>query len=156
MKLKSLLKALLVACLCFSFISCQTITIRPDGKAGKLTSPPDYQETRHFFFGGVWGEAVIPAGKICMGKKVRQLQSQTTFWNGLIPGLIRSGGAFWATYFGIKAIIEDSPASFVGALLTGSFVILASLIYVPKTAKVWCEKHKTAQEDGGGRLLEAI
>ena len=149
---------MVTAVLTFSLISCQTITIRPDGAPGKLSSPPDYQKTRHFFLGGLIGEAVVPVGKICAGKKAVQLQSQTTFIDGLVPTLISvTGGGFVA--FALFEDVFSGTANLTSLAVTTALmalaVSLAATIYTPKTAKVWCGEEKTAQS-GGVRLLEAI
>ena len=149
--------------LTFSLISCQTVTIRPDGAPGKLTSPPDYQKTRHFFLGGLIGEAVVPTGKICAGKKAVQLQSQTTFIDGLVPVLISVAGTSLVIFSAFSSLFDDMSSGTAAptrlattTALMALAVSLAATIYTPKTAKVWCGEEKTAQSGGGVRLLEAI
>ena len=138
---------------------------------GKLASPPDYQETQHFFLGGLIGESVIPVGQICAGKGgARQLQSQTTFLNSLIPASIAALGAMIAlggelsfyraesdsgenlALSGDIALPIRSPLILTGAAL----MILAPLIYTPKTAKVWCggKGEDMAGQDSSEKFLE--
>lgn len=146
--IKTAYKAILSFLLAISLISCQTVTISPEGKP-KLFSPPDYQQTQHFFLGGLIGEAVVPAGEICKGSPVAQLQSQTTFINGLWPSLVVITGMVvaYVVLFGsvaemMKADSTPSGEDLGTLVLTGVLVsfgsVLASTIYTPKTAKVWC------------------
>ena len=158
------LKIAFTAFLSLSLIACQTITVRPDGGAGKLSTPPDYQASHHFFLGGLIGEAVIPVGKICPGKKAVQLQSQTTFLNGIVPFLISL--AAFAVAINVAAELfakakakgtasEDISDVFLAAGLI-ALPALLSTAYTPKTAKVWCGEEKTAKSAVGAGLLEAI
>ena len=148
LKIKSSLKALLSLCLAASLISCQTITISPEGKH-KLSSPPDYQQTQHFFLGGLIGEAVVPAGEICKDRSVAQLQSQTTFinsiwpWLGTITGMVVGGVLVSGSVVGMMEA-SSTPSGADTAALAGMGMLvllgtlLAATIYTPKTAKVWC------------------
>ena len=154
------LKIAFTALLSLSLIACQTITVRPDGAAGKLSTPPDYQASHHFFLGGLIGEAVIPVGKICPGKKAVQLQSQTTFLNGIVPFLISLVGfavaiTVAAELFAKATANEDISDAFLAAGLI-ALPVLLSTAYTPKTAKVWCGEEKTAKSAVGAGLLEAI
>ena len=145
--IKNSLKSLLSLCLAASLISCQTITISPEGKP-KLSSPPDYQQTQHFFLGGLIGEAVVPAGEICKDRSVAQLQSQTTFVNGIWPWLGTITGMVVGVFLvggSVAGMMDGStPSGADAAALVGTGVLvlfgtmLAATIYTPKTAKVWC------------------
>ena len=159
------LKTFLSLCLTCSLISCQTITVSPEGRTIRLAAPPDYQKTQHFFLGGLIGEAVVPAGEICGDRSVVQMQSQTTFLDGLWPVLAGSVvlvlGVFGALGF-IQAAAEGDlseedalAGSLVGTALIGLGYGLASLIYTPKTAKVWCGK-KVNMPVSGNQSEEAI
>ena len=147
-EIKSGLKALLNLCLMASLISCQTITVSPEGKP-KLSSPPDYQQTQHFFLGGLIGEAVVPAGEICKERSVAQLQSQTTFLNGLWPwlgsltGMVVGSVVFLGSVTGMMEVGSAPSGAEAAELLGAGFLVLvgtmlAAVIYTPKTAKVWC------------------
>lgn len=83
-----------------SFVSCSTVTIRPQGTA-KLTSDPTWESSKAFFLWGLIGQANVNVDQICHGRGVKQMQAQDTFVDGLL-GTITFG------------------------------------IYMPRTAKVWC------------------
>ena len=108
----------------------------------------------------------MPAGKICGEKPVVQMQSQTTFLDGLWPVLtglaVATVGVFglfslaemWES--GDPKISDDEVAAFTGTgLLVALGATLASLIYTPKTAKVWCGT-KTNLSVSGNKSKEVI
>lgn len=162
---KNNLKVLFSLLLSLSLVSCQTITISPEGKP-KLASNPDYEKTQHFFLGGLIGESVVPAGEICGEKSVAQLQSQTTFWNGFWPYLSAVAATVVGTvgFLGLSSgIMEagsppsggDTVAMIGGGLLITLGIILASTIYTPKTAKVWCGKKAVLPAESSNEAQEA-
>lgn len=62
---------------------CATVTATPDGQP-KLSSTPNYEQTQDFFIGGLVPEKqVVNTQEVCPNG-VRQLQTQTTFVNGLL------------------------------------------------------------------------
>ena len=125
-----------------SLISCETLTVRPDGGTEKLSRPPDYQKSYPFFWGGLAGEAAVPVGKICQGRKALQLQSQITLKDAFFPALIGLSGPAAAVLF--------SKSLWIVAAVSP----LAAMIYSPKTVKVWCERENPA-ETGGRQSAEA-
>ena len=160
--IKNNLKGFLSFCLSLSLISCQTITVSPEGKP-KLASNPDYEKTQHFFLGGLIGESVVPAGEICGEKEVVQLQSQTTFWDGLWPFLV-AATASAIGLFGLASEImelgsppsdEDIAAMVGGGMLIVLGSILVSAIYTPKTAKVWCGEKAVVPAENNNEAQEA-
>lgn len=170
-------KLLWVLILFSSLISCNTITIQPEKlgasfSSAPLSNTPDYEKSHHFFLGGLVGEAQVPVDKICKDKEVWQMQSQTTFLDGLWPSLIGIGagvlGGFFIGALGADAVLSDDPTVFaaddpimddptVFAAAIASTVLIssfASLIYAPKTAKVWCGE---SVDDGvDGAIKEGI
>lgn len=68
-------------------IGCANVTITPNGGA-KITSEPSYSETQHFY---VWGLApesrTVDASAACNGGQIKQMQTQHTFFNGLLGAL---------------------------------------------------------------------
>ena len=83
----------------------------------------------------------MPAGEICGDRSVAQLQSQTTFFNGLWPVLIGLTVIFaigWG--FGLYEDIVKGTSE-EAEMATALLVALsagAAVAYFPKTAKVWC------------------
>ena len=162
---RNLKAAGLLVCLS-SLISCQTLTVYPEGRAAAKTArlKPDYQKSEPFFLWGLVGDSVVPAGEICKnGEKPVKLQSQTTFADALIPavlGLAIGAAAFysyalfsddWDLFDGgeddnLAAIVAEAGAE---GVISGGLIAVAlglfgykvgSGIYAPKTAKVWCGK----------------
>ena len=88
-----------------SLLSCQTVTIKPEGGLSRLAKTPDYSEWQSFFFWGLVSENHIDTSSICGEAPIRQIQSQFSFLNGLVS-------------------------------------VLTLGIYNPRTAKVWCGRHK--------------
>jgi len=146
------LKILWVLVLSSSLISCHTITIQPEKLSSSLIKTPDYEKSHPFFLGGLIGEAQVPVDEICKGKEVSQMQSQTTFLDGLWPFLISMGVATlgglvlgYSLNENYKTLkdenwedelnLDETLAGLTGFILASS---LAGLIYTPKTAKVWC------------------
>ena len=68
-------------------VNCQNVIISKNHKY-KITRHPDYEDTKWFFlFGGVLPiTKEINLEKICLNKKVAQIQSVITFWDSLIIG----------------------------------------------------------------------
>jgi len=65
-------------------LSCQTVTISPEGKKHKISSHPSYERTQNFFLWGLSGENTINVEDICREKPIKQMQTQMTFVNGLL------------------------------------------------------------------------
>lgn len=63
--------------------ACSTITIQPK-KIPKLSTAPTYEERKNFYMWGLVGEERVDVTKICNGSKVKQMQSQATFVDGLL------------------------------------------------------------------------
>ena len=154
-KTKAALKTAFTLVVLSSLISCQTVTVYPEGREGvkKASVEPDYHKSEPFFFWGLIGESVVPAGKICKGGKPVQLQSQTTFMDGLIPWAVAvTTGALLAAAF-----FSDEPTlASIGFPILGGMAALG--IYTPKTAKVWCgkEEEKKEKTNSADKPLEAI
>ena len=154
---KNNLKVLFSLCLSLSLISCQTITISPEGKP-KLASNPDYEKTQHFFLGGLIGESVVPAGEICGERSVAQLQSQTTFLDGFWPVLVGlTVGVALGVFLGwFETIANGSPKEIAEtSSLLGFSAAMASVIYTPKTAKVWCGEKVVVPAENNSEEQEA-
>jgi len=60
---------------------CATVTATPDGQP-KLATTPNYEQTQHFFIGGLLPQKNIVDTQVVCPSGVRQLQAQTTFANG--------------------------------------------------------------------------
>ena len=128
------MKTLGILILASSLIACYTITIQPERAGAPLSNKPDYEKSHHFFLAGLIGEAEVPVDKICKGRKVLQMQSQTTFLDGLWPFLITMGSVAAAITAGYTLL-----PSIAGVDLVEPFLfVIGSVIYTPKTAKVWC------------------
>ncbi len=134
-----------------SLISCQTITVKPKGGDSQRADSPDYEKSQDFFLFGLIGEATVPAGEICGDKGVAQLQSQTTFLDGLWPVLIAGGAVVAVGIVGLGLFAnllseeeEPDPGTLIPALggmaIASILAALAGGIWTPKTAKVWCAK----------------
>ena len=85
--MKNKIQRFSVCLVAFFLISCQTVTISPEGQSFKYSIPPDYEQTQNFFFWGLVGESQIPVRSICKDKPVKQMQTQDTFINRLLLGL---------------------------------------------------------------------
>lgn len=68
----------------FAVISCQTVTIRPDGGGNRYSGFQSYEASQNFFFWGLVGEAHINVASICGEREVKQMQTQATFVNKLL------------------------------------------------------------------------
>ena len=68
----------------FVVISCQTVTIRPDGGKTRYSGFQSYDASQNFFFWGLVGEAHINVASICGEREVKQMQTQATFINQLL------------------------------------------------------------------------
>ncbi len=84
------LRAITFVVLSFIFVGCQSVTISPDGRSSKVTTPPTYSKSEHFFLVGLIGKSNIDVNQVCGGRKVVQMQSQQTFVDGLL-GIITLG-----------------------------------------------------------------
>ena len=82
----SMLRSFVLFSLLF-VVSCQTVTINPQGGTVKYSSLPDYKKSHHFFLFGLIGERNVNTAQICKGRRVKQMQTQQTFLNGLLSGL---------------------------------------------------------------------
>lgn len=81
--MKKLVKALSITTLAVILTACSATTIRTDS-AKRVDTTPTYQETQKYYLFGLIGENHINTTEICQGKSVKQMQSQTTFMNGLV------------------------------------------------------------------------
>ena len=70
----------------FVVSGCATITMTKQGTA-TISSDPTFEESQTYFLGGLVGENEIDVKKVCNGGEATQMQSQTTFVNGLLGGL---------------------------------------------------------------------
>ena len=68
----------LVIILSIFFQSCATVTIHPE-QSGKLSTEPNFEESKNYYFWGLVGEHRFNVKGICGDKKVVQIQSQQTF-----------------------------------------------------------------------------
>jgi hypothetical protein len=84
--LKTWSAALIAAILLFG---CAKVTIRPEG-GDKVSTTPDYQKSKPYFFWGLVKEYTIDVQEVCENKGVEQIQSQLTFLDGFL-GLITLG-----------------------------------------------------------------
>ena len=162
--LPAALKTVLALICLSSLISCQTVTVWPEGRAGAAQArlKPDYQKSERFFLWGLVGESVVPAGEVCKSKGgvPVQLQSQTTVLDSLIPwasglaGGILAGGAS----FSLMDDSSDTAALLVSIGVGALGFMVAQGIYTPKTAKVWCGKgeEKAVPAAGDKKPSEAI
>lgn len=64
-------------------LGCATVTIRNQGER-KISSPPTYKKTQHFFLWGLVGERSIDVSEVCGDQGTEQMQTQMTFVNGLL------------------------------------------------------------------------
>ena len=131
-----------------SLISCQTVTVWPEGVQGLrvASAEPDYQRSEPFFFWGLVGESVVPAGEICKGGKPAKLQSQTSFLDRLIPFILSSAGAALGLALAGGGFSDSASDFFMqdGQVIAAGFLgaLLGAGIYTPKTAKVWCGREE--------------
>ena len=65
-------------------VSCQTVTIKPDGGERRYSTIPTYEKSQSFFLGGLIGEGTVNVSNVCRGLKVMQMQTQATFLNQLV------------------------------------------------------------------------
>lgn len=56
---------------------CSTVTISAD-KDVKLSTEPDYNKRKNFFFWGLMNEHSVDVNAVCEGAAPRQMQSQQT------------------------------------------------------------------------------
>ena len=75
----------LVACTAL-LAACNTVTIRPGGGTA-LTSAPTHEQKNDFFFWGLAGTAHVDAKGMCGRRGVTQMQTQTSFVDGLLGAL---------------------------------------------------------------------
>jgi len=75
----------IVFLLLLSFLTaCQTVTIRPKGNQYQKNSKADYEQVHNFFLWGLIGEKYINISAICPGRTIRQIRTQSGFWNRVI------------------------------------------------------------------------
>jgi hypothetical protein len=67
---------------------CFSVTSRPEGGL-RIATQPTYEQRQDFFLWGLVGESHIDTNKVCK-HGVSQLQSQTTFVDGLL-GVVTLG-----------------------------------------------------------------
>ena len=70
--------------LAFVLVSCQTVTISPQGKSVKYSSSPSYSRTQHFFLFGLVGQSFINVKSVCGDRVVKQMQTQQKFLDGFL------------------------------------------------------------------------
>ena len=127
-----------------SLCACQTVTIKSDGKPYKYTSPPDYEESHHFFVNGLIGSARVNVSRICGDREPVQMQTQKTFINQIWPFIWALGGMAIGLTVGAanpsnpNLQVEGLPPEAVGVALGGGVGLLLGSLYTPKTARVWC------------------
>ncbi len=68
---------------------CSTVTIATDSDS-KLSSSPDYQKRKNFFFWGLMNEHSVDVNAVCEGERPLQMQSQQTFVDGVL-GVVTLG-----------------------------------------------------------------
>ena len=71
-------------CFCIFLVSCQTVTISPQGRSFVYSSNPVYKSSLHFFLAGIVGEYSINVEDICGERAVEQMQTQSTFLDGFL------------------------------------------------------------------------
>ncbi|GHA03141.1 hypothetical protein GCM10008090_10130 [Arenicella chitinivorans] len=77
-KENTLLRKITLSVLLTTFITaCSTVTIRPNG-GDKDNSPPDYLDSKPFYFGGPIGKHKVDVNEACEGSDVTQMQTVTT------------------------------------------------------------------------------
>jgi len=68
---------------CALTAGCATVTATPNGQP-KLASTPQFEQTQSFFFWGLTPDKqTIDVAQVCAGSGVRQMQTQSTFEDGL-------------------------------------------------------------------------
>ena len=63
--------------------ACANVTISKAG-SDPASSPPNYEDSKSYFIGGLVGEHTVDVKKACNGGEAKQMQSRTTFVNGLV------------------------------------------------------------------------
>ena len=63
------------------FTACQTVTIKPEGSQSRNDSKADYEKVHNFFLWGLVGEKYINVSTICPNREIKQIQTQSSFWN---------------------------------------------------------------------------
>ncbi|HEY8279398.1 MAG TPA: Bor family protein [Bdellovibrionota bacterium] len=66
-----------------TFAACSTVTVVPAGK-GKISSKPNYEDSKSFFLLGIIGEHDVNISEVCGKNGARQMQSQRTFLDGFL------------------------------------------------------------------------
>lgn len=64
-------------------MGCAPVTVRPDG-GPKVSSPPDYQESKNYFFWGLGGVHTIDVTAVCGDAGMEQFQSRFTLVDRLL------------------------------------------------------------------------
>ena len=64
--------------------ACQTVTIRPGGGQQEIHSAADYKKPHNFFLWGLVGEKYINVSAICPKRQIKQIQTQSSFWNRVV------------------------------------------------------------------------
>jgi len=60
-------------------MACTTVTIQPEKKEAIISSDADFEQSRDFYFWGLYGEHTIDVTEICGDRGVEQMQTQATF-----------------------------------------------------------------------------
>jgi hypothetical protein len=81
---------------------CASVTVRPDG-GPKLTTRPDYAQSKAYYFWGLGGVHTIDVAAICGERNATQFQSRYE-------------------------------------ALDVAYSIVTLGVYMPKTARVWCDR----------------
>ena len=64
--------------------ACQTVTIRPGGGSSEPKSKANYEQVHDFFLWGLIGEKYINVSSICPKRQIKQIQTQSSFWNRVV------------------------------------------------------------------------
>lgn len=76
-------KILNAAVICLLLSSCATVTISSKDKY-RLSTTPDWESSKPFYLAGLIGEQNIDVTRPCKGTTPAQIQTQTTFLDGLL------------------------------------------------------------------------
>lgn len=69
--------------------ACHSVTIRPEG-VSKRIDRPDFEESKDFWVFGLVNEYTVDVTPICGGRRIEQMQSQSTVVDSLI-GIVTLG-----------------------------------------------------------------
>lgn len=63
--------------------ACANVTITKGG-GDPVSASPNYEDSKSYFIGGLVGEHTVDVKKACDGGEAKQMQSRTTFLNGVV------------------------------------------------------------------------